>query len=373
MPKVKLKLSSAKKKLPFKGAKPFGKKAGKKLDEWQTVANNTFNYIDYKELGPVFKESKITREGRDVVSVKFSLSEGRTMANMLRFDWKVLDTELKVMRAKAKTVSEEVEFSKAVNELRRHNAMSDNSALEETLEKIVGQWPNLIYLTQDELSDQIKIALEAVNASNYDDQTCVFMAEGILRAAHSVYNDKVSRVVKLAGSKVNETSEDQYTDFKNLADNFYPTLDESAVKEMQMYVDLYDALREVFGMAHEAGDPIVKTETATHLNELSAIINGQVKPDLDVAHEAAGWLDYITEAALQSWNVTSDAYLTVNGDHPQMAKNAVVRAMIPADYNSPDDYGADVYDGNGPSASAKADSMSAWTSARFNRWNMAGS
>jgi hypothetical protein len=148
------------------------------------------------------------------------------------------------------------------------------------------------------------------------------MAEGILRTAHNVYTDKVQQIVALSGGKVNEEAQDKYAEFKNITNNYYPTLDEAAEKEMEMYVDLYEALRELYGLACEQNDEVVKTETASHLNELLAIVQRQVKPDMEVAQEAAGWLNYVTEAVLQTWNVSNTTGFTINGDVPQMAKNA---------------------------------------------------
>ena len=59
-----------------------------------------------------------------------------------------------------KTVAEDIDFCKAVAELKRHNALSDNDSLVEAIESIVGRWPNVLFLTRQELATSIKEALE---------------------------------------------------------------------------------------------------------------------------------------------------------------------------------------------------------------------
>lgn len=340
----------------------FGKKAGaKNLKEWRSLSENVFNFIDFKELGPVMSECEVKKEGRDIVAVKMPVSEGRTAAKMLKMTYhgKLLDTDLKVLRGKAKSVGENTVFAKAVAEMKRNNNISDADGLQESIENIIGQWPELMYLTQEELAGEIKTALETVNAVNFDDQICTFLAEGILRTAHGIYTDKVQRVIGLAGSKVNENSKDQYGDFKAMVDSFYPTLDESSQKEFQVYVDLYDALRQVYEIAEENNDEAIRIETAGHLNELLAIVQQEVAPDLSIAENAAGWLNHLIEASFEAWSPSNTPHQTIVGDHPQMAKNAKVPGNPGSNMGELE--AGDASQGKGPDKSVKADMQGAWT------------
>lgn len=308
-----------------RSVRTYIRRGGKKLQEWTSLVNNVLGYVAHQEIGPVLRESEVSHDDKgNIVAVRIPTHDVRNEQKLLSFDWKTLNTDVKVLRSGAKTLSEDVEFCKAVADLKRQNNVSDTAALEESLENIVSKWPSVLYLTQDELAETIKHALEVVNATNFDDQTCEFMAEGILRTAHNAYVDRVHKIVTLAGTTVKEDAEDKYSEFKNVVNTFFPTLDENNALEMQVYVDLYEALREVYGLAESENDEPVKAETASYLNELAAIIQKEVEPSLEVAQSAAEWLNWLVETNLENkpWTVSNSVHQTVNGDHPDMAKKA---------------------------------------------------
>ena len=328
-----MKKGSGKKAKQVKDVFAFGKKAGKKLKEWAYVAKNAIDYIDYQKYGPQLKECVVEYDSKnEAAKVEMPVSFGRNAMKMRTFDWKVLDANYKLARTTAKLASENMDFCKAVADLKRNNAMSDNQALEESLENIVGNFPDIIFLTEEELAGQIKSALQTVRATNFDDKTCLFMAEGILRTAHQAFTDKVNKILTLAGVKLEDESKDQYEEFKSVADSFYPRLDESSVKEMQMFVDLYEALKSAYAVAESVGDEVVRSETASHLNELLAIVQQQVQPDLEVAQAASEWLDHLTESGMAVWDVTNKAYVTTSGEHPHMAELGKTSPIMPGEY-----------------------------------------
>jgi len=315
----------------------------KKMREWSNLVENVSNFIDYKEYGPVLRESVLAQDDKgNVTAVRVPTVQARNEAKMLTFNWKTLDTDVKILRGGAKNLSENVEFCKAVATLKRQNALSDNDKLQESLEDIISRWPTVLYLTQNELSGSIATALESVNAKNYDDQTCDFMAEALLRTAHDTYTDRVAKVVSLTGNKEDANT---FEAFRDLTTEFYPHLDENASLEMQIFVDLYEALRTAYGLST---DESLKKETANHLNELGAIIDQQVEPSLEVAVAATSWLNDLIETNLDSeeWNVSNGVHITVNGDNPQMAVNAKKGYTPASDFSG--DWGdtAPVSDGN---------------------------
>jgi hypothetical protein len=100
-------------------------------------------------------------------------------------------------------------------------------------------------------------------------------------------------------------------------------LDESNQLEMQVFVDLYEALRQV----HEATkttDQEVSKEAAAHLYELLPIVQQEAEAKMEVAEAAAEWLYKLVETNLetQDWNISNSVHTTTNGDHPAMAANA---------------------------------------------------
>lgn len=337
------------------------------IGEWANVASNVLGYIDYREIGPVLRESQAARDNNgNVVAIKIPTAKLRNEAKLLEFDWKTLNTDVVVKRNGAKHIAEDIDFAKAVAELKRQNALADNAGLEESIEKIVTKWPHVIYLTQSELAGSIKEALESVNATNFDDQTCEFMAEGILRSAHHAYVDRVAKVLRLAGASVQEYVEDAYAAFKAVVDKFYPSLDETTRLEMQVFVDLYEALRHVYDLAKEESNEAVVAETAAHLDELIPILRREVEPSLDIAEAAAAWLYDLVESNLEGsdWTVSNNVHITVSGDHPDMAKKAKQGYTPSSDFSG--DWGDPAPVSDGKSYRGNSEEM------RSNSWSNIG-
>jgi len=266
-------------------------------------------------------ESDISRDEKgNVVSAKIPNNQARNEAKILSFNWKTLDTDVKVLRSGAKMLSENAEFCKAIATIKRLNAISDEK-IQENLEEVVGRWPGVLYLTKDELSVLVGESLDVAGVLNYDDNTCDYLAEALLRTAHNAYGERVSKVLSLAGQPCDSEGADAFEHFAAVIDGFYPHLDESSSLEMQVYVDLYEALRSVHTLS---GSQNLRRDAATHLDELAAIIEQRVEPSIEVALQAAEWLNSLVETNLDSedWSVSNSVYTTVSGDNPKMAQNA---------------------------------------------------
>ena len=317
------KLRGASKKKAF-AANRNRLKVGKMMKEWHVISENVLNYVDYCQYGPVVQESFVKHdENNNVVSVKIPTSKLRNEAKMLQFNWKTMNTDVVVKRGQAKKLHENEKFAKEMAEIKRQNALSDESSLEESLQNAATNWPQVLYVTQSELANQIKLSLESVNATNYDDSTCEFIAEGLLRTAHEVFTDKVAKILKLAGSKVNENANDKYVEFSSVVEKYYKNLDESSSLEMQAFVDLYEALRHVYEVCVEEENQEMALETASHLDDLLSIIKQESDPSLQVAESAASWLYDIVETNLEGmeWNV-SEPVVSATGEHPMVSQHA---------------------------------------------------
>jgi hypothetical protein len=302
----------------------FKPQAKRKMYEWYNISENVFNYVDFQEFGPIARESDVKKDTNgNVVAIRIPNTASRNEGKILTFNWKTLNADSVILRAKMKNLAEDVNFCKAMADLRKCNAESDNKKLEQILEAIIVRWPNVIYLTQYELAEAIAKALDTIGESNYEDQTCSFMAEAILRTAVDAYEDRVNRIVALAGAKL-ENVEDKYVAFQNIVEKFYTFIDDNTKLEMQVFVDLYNTLVEVYKVAHEEGNEFLMGETNTFLRELKEVIDQNEEPTLDLAADVAAWLANLVETNLETadWKVSNTPYITVNGDHPQMAKNA---------------------------------------------------
>jgi hypothetical protein len=311
--------------------KVFNKIKPAVMKEWSRMCANVAGYLDFRMNGAVISESAIRQDNKgNVVSLKIPTLARRNEGKILDLGYKTLDHEVKVIRGKMKKISEDQIFVKAMADLKRYNNISDNSALEETLEAIVSRWPDLIYVNQTELAEQISVALESANLTNFDDNTCDFMAEAILRTAHNVYTDRVSKIAKLSGVKHDITAEckeceDSYKDFAEASQRLFNKMDESESVELRIFSDLYNALHEVHRAAVESGDEAVRIEAADFLKDCQAVLNRKTSIDMGLAESIADYLADLLEAEMadgveDGWN--KGAEVSVGGDHSMTKWNA---------------------------------------------------
>lgn len=303
--------------------KEMGKNS--KALETYTVAANALEYVDYVNLGPALSESQVVSDDKNnVTGVQVPASKIRNEGKILSFNWKTLNHEVKVLRESVLKLHETQEFCKAMADLKRQNAFSDEQGLEEVLENVVSAWPNLIYLTQSELATMIGETLQIVGEKNYDDQVCAFMAEGILRKAHKSYSEKVSQIMHLASGPAVSEDEDAYGVFQKVVEQFYPVIDQKFALEKRVFADLYESIEGIWNTAKRRGDTALQNESASYLNELAAVLNDEADAELNLIEEAAEWLVNLVETNLESgvWNVSGKPHISVGGDHPDMAKKA---------------------------------------------------
>ncbi|CAE7860317.1 21 [Symbiodinium microadriaticum] len=343
----------SKKKMPFGEKKkrkdtkdkkdkfPFGKKkaddddkmanlkkaeaAGKELKEAYICAHNVLDYVNYMRVGPALAESvSKSDDNGSVTNLKIPTSKLRNASKLMENDWRLANKRVKSGRDKAFALAESEMFGTAMSDLRRQNAFSDKEALEEVLENVAQAWPELLYVTESELARMIGHSLEESHVRNYDDETCQFMAEGVLYKIHEAYTDRVAQILHLARATSLTEDVHPYVHFKNVVEGFYPAIDEKFGLERKVFEDLYESLEAVWKKADRTDDKALKTETASYLNELAAVLNDKVQPDLDLAEEAAEFLGTVIETNLSmgKWVVSNKPHLTVSGDHPDMAKKA---------------------------------------------------
>lgn len=318
----------------------FQVKASKKMvKEWLALTENVSNYLDYQQFGPVMQQSEAKRDDKgNVVALKIPTTHVRNEGKILNMTFKhMLDTELKVMRGKMKTVHEDQAFCRAMADLRKCNAVSDQQGLQDVLEAVVTRWPELLYLTQTELAESISIALETLGEANYDDQMCSFMAEGILMTAVNAYSERVNKIVRLSGAELDKTA--VYESFQALVHKFYPSLDEVTQLEMQVFVDLYNALVDVHEVACTDRNEGLAEAVTGYLRELHAVLKQEAEPTLELAGEVASWLSSLVESnvpgAEETWNVSNSTHQTIVGDHPRMswaAKQDASPSKFPGDW-----------------------------------------
>lgn len=319
------------------------------MKEWSTLSRNVFGYLEYKEFGPVLSESLVKSDNNGNVSaVAIPNSHRRDEGKVLSFQWKTMDTDLKILRGKAKKLNEDHGFVKAVAELKRFNNTSDTGALEEALENVVSKYGDVIYLTQGELEAAIAEAFEIASVKNYDDSTVSFIAEAILRTAHSAYTDRVRKIATAAGAKGDLTAEckeceDAYVEFQQAAGELFSKMDESEGIDMKMFNDLYKALHEMHRIATEVGDEAAKIETSTLMSDCEEVISQRRQPSLELAEEIAEYIADVVESNLPNSGEWQDSgvHTSASGEHPMTAWNAKQTDAVPSKFNGRDEYGVD--------------------------------
>jgi hypothetical protein len=305
----------------------FGKakKAGKDLAEAYITSQNALDYCDYMRVGPTLAEAVVkTDEKGNVTDMKLPSLRERSEAKLQRGDWRTLNTRVAQGRKSIAGLSENQNFVKAIAHLRRQNAFSDSNALDEALDYTVRTFPNLLYATQSELAQVIAESLQTAGITSFGDQDCDFMAEGLLMKAHKAYQEKVAQVLHLASAPKMQEGVHPYRFFQYVVEQFYPALDEKFGLERQVFSDMYNGLTAVYKKADRQGDNALKSEVASYINDVAAVLNGEIKPEIELVEEAAEWLSNVFETNLSmgKWDVSNKPHLTVTGDHPDMAKKA---------------------------------------------------
>ena len=308
--------------------------APKTMKEWTRMCENVLGYLNYINNGSVLSETAVKADDHgNVTAVSMPTSKAKKSGKALTMDFKTMDTELKVLRGSMKHMAEDQTFIKAMADLKRYNNISDNSALEESLEAIVSHWPDILFVTEGELAQYINEALTTAGVSNFDDETCAFMAEAILRTAHNAYSDRVRRIANIAGSEKDVTSEcqdceDAYREFSEISSYLYRQLDESLENEVRIFADLYSALHEVYQIAASHGDEATRIEVSDLMRECYAIVNNAALPDLALAESIANYLADLLESEEHSesgWDHKVE--INPSGDHSMTKWNAKQAAV----------------------------------------------
>jgi len=292
------------------------------MKEWNSLTENVLGYVNHKEMGPFYKECTVNHDDNgNVVAVKIPSDLKKNEGKILSFDWKTMDTEVKVLRNKAKKLCENEKFAKHVVEIKKHNNVSNNNGLETALENVVASFPEVLYLTQSEMAETVSSALEMAGARNYDDNTCEFISEAILRTAFDAYADRVSKIVNLTGVKLE--SEDKYVEFKDVANKLYSYVDASEAGELKVFSDLYEALDSLKSLAESLGEKEIVSETTQLMQECIYVVNREQEPDVQLAEFVANYLRDIYESNLGSmdWEVM-EPNVSATGDHPMVHAHA---------------------------------------------------
>jgi hypothetical protein len=307
-----------------------------KKESLNLLSNNILEYITFKENGNVYSDVHVKKDAHgNVVSVRIPTARLRNEGAVLKAQSEKHNRYIQENREKAKMVVREGNWVKAVTDIKRFNALSDSESLQNAFENIAAAWPQLLFLTESELATNIKITLENSGATNFDDNTCMFLAEGVLRTSHKAYTDNVGRICSSVG-KLSEAND--YSDFAVVAETALKKAEGDLNVETQIFSDLYRGLTEVYRTAERMGDEATKAETASLLNDVEMVMNNEENDKIRIAEEAALYLQTISEASMSldgsTWQVATP-HISDTGDNPQLAKNAAMSDAIPSKHTGP--------------------------------------
>ncbi|MCI0563405.1 MAG: hypothetical protein MN733_33435 [Nitrososphaera sp.] len=303
------------------GVQYTGRRKRRMLAEWLKLSGNVFGFIDHMENGSALAEARLIENHDGSATLTVSIAHKRNEGKVLMMQYDLLKTDLKILRESARRLIKNQGFCQLVAEARKANALSDDKHLEDSLRNLSEKFPEVLYMTGKEMAGLVAEALKAIGVKSFDDETCAFLADGIQRTAVEMYSERVGRIVRASGF---EAKGEVFDDYAAAATEVFPKLDESTKLEFKMFEDLFNATQEVRRMAHECQNDAVKNDAHTYLGELDEILSGRQPQNFELAVEVAGWLETLAETNLEgeNWDVVKTAYRTVNGDNPQMAKNA---------------------------------------------------
>lgn len=296
-----------------------------KVNALKVLADNVLEFVDYQENGNAYQSFKVQKDKQgNVTSVQVPTAQVRNEGKVVAMHHKKGGKKVKEGRKGALECTKmESNWIRAVNDLKRFNALSENEALQNCFENVAAAWPDLLFLTKDELAARINETLETSGASNYDSDTCEFLADGILRTAHKAFSENVCKIYEAAGKN---PVVDDYSDFINLSEKVLPMLDAQEGKFMQVFSDLYRGLTEVYRAAQQSGDSATSAETASLLADVEEILSKKQPASMRVALESALYLQTLAESSEmdgETWHVAKP-HESLTGDHPAIHKLAGV-------------------------------------------------
>jgi hypothetical protein len=322
--------------LDHKRLKDVAKKAGDhKVKEWASIAKNILEFVDFRTNGDLYQSVRTQRDGKgNITGLSVPRTSVRNEGKVLMLQYKdmanIIDGRYKTL---CESFSQQPTWIKAVVDMRRYNAMSSNEDLQQCFENVVAAWPALIYLRREEVADKINEALSLSGVKNFSDETCAFLADGVVRTAHKTYTDKVGKIFNIAGKAADL---DDFDAFANVAEAVFAKADETARSEKQVFKDLYRSLSEVYNISRRTGDEATCVEVASLIHECETVLKNESKPSLLVAEDLALYL----EAATQSldfdgapWTVMAPV-ISLNGDNPFIHKYGPMNGA-PGDHTGP--------------------------------------
>lgn len=299
------------------------KKGKEKLDEWKHIARNILEFVDFRTNGAVYQNAKTRTDAKgNVVSMVLPRTHLRNEGKVLMLHYKDMANVMHCrMEALKEDYNSQSNWVRAINDIKRFNAMSDHNNLQTAFENVVAVWPNLLYLKRDELAAKINETLTISGARNFDDEVCEFLADGVLRTAHKTYTDRVGKMFNIAGK---QGDVDDFDQFSMVSEAVYKKVDSDAAAELQVFKDLYRSLSEVNQTSRAMGDDTTKLETLSLLRVCENIINQTASADLEVAEDLALYLETLTEAVDfdgSAWQVMQP-HVSPVGDNPFIHKYA---------------------------------------------------
>ena len=322
--------------LDAKRLKKVAEKAGDhKLKEWGVIAKNILEFVDFRTNGDLYQNVRTQRDNKgNVVALSVPRNNLRNEGKILMLQYKdmanIIDGRYKTL---CESFSQQPTWIKAVTDMRRFNAMSSQEDLQTCFENVVTAWPALLYLRREEVADKINEALAMSGVKNFSDETCAFLADGVIRTAHKTYSDKVGKIFNIAGKAADL---DDFDAFATVAEAVFAKADETARSEKQVFKDLYRSLSEVYNISRRTGDAATSTEVASLIHECESVLKNESTPNLLVAEDLALYLEAATQALDfdgAPWTVMAPV-ISLNGDNPFIHKYGAMNGA-PGDHTGP--------------------------------------
>lgn len=138
-------------------------------------------------------------------------------------------------------------FISNIVRIKRSTNAQDSNTLSETFMDLITTYPEITYVSCEELTEMTKRVLRNSNEKNWNEELCHDIALGLRKLAHKTYSDKVYEVAKYAAMDdvvglEEEVSDDEYEAFEQISERYFNDIYTKAELQYNSLMDLSEML-----------------------------------------------------------------------------------------------------------------------------------
>lgn len=240
--------------------------------------------------------------------------------------------EVVTARRSITPLREKEAFAEATKKVKTLNATGELDQIGEAMSELVTSAPELLYLTIDELAEEVRGVLEAADAKNWDDQLCLDIAEGAQKLAAGVYTKKAARISEAAAvlwEGDEEVSDDNWEAYKEVTHRLFNRIVEGEKSLQRSAQEVTEIIERVVPILQDEGYRAQNTDITAIARSLGRFKKELETPTLEKLEEVVKFItDYILSEALQlddEGNPPKDIAMPNKGDAKKDPNDIVYR------------------------------------------------